>query len=272
MSQLIIDVSAIGSFNTWAIGVGGYDRIQSVVRPDNDGTNYIFKSQPSTGRESYTSAIPASRNIPTTATVSSFVVSGRLFGNSTEQASLFVVSGGVASGPGGAADVFPPAAWTSYNVSQTQVAWTPALVNDAALEIGINKASWVGGAANILCTTLYGTINFTLAAPGVLTQAATSINASGAVLNGLVNPSGANANYPVSYYFEYGPTISYGNTTTPVTGQTGTADIVASATLTGLTSNTLYHFRVVATNADKTTNGSDLTFTTSAGDRILMVL
>lgn len=271
MSQLILDVTAVGSSNTWAIGVGGYDRVQSVARPDNDGTNYIIKSYPSTGRESYT-CTPATRNVPTTAAVSSFVVTGRLFGNSTEQASLFVVSSGVASGPGPGADVVPPAAWTSYNVSQTQIGWTPALVNDASLEIGINKASWVGTGPSLLCTTLYGTINFTLAAPSATTSAATSINASGAVLNGAINPNGANATFPVSYYFEYGPTIAYGNTTTVITGQTGSSSIPTTATLTGLVSNTLYHFRMVATNADNTTNGTDLTFTTSAGDRILMVL
>jgi len=95
--------------------------------------------------------------------------------------------------------------------------------------------------------------------PTVTTQAASSINAAGATLNGLVNAKNDSA----TVTFEYGTTTSYGTTVTadqsPVTGSTDTA---VSATITGLAPNTLYHFRVVGQNSAGTSNGADLTFTT----------
>ena len=96
-------------------------------------------------------------------------------------------------------------------------------------------------------------------APAVVTTAATSLTYSGATLNGTVN-----ANSGVSSVsFNYGLTVSYGTTVTanPAT-VTGSSATSVSAPLTGLLPNTLYHYRVTATNAGGTTNGSDLTFTT----------
>ncbi|OGU07480.1 MAG: hypothetical protein A2X82_17205, partial [Geobacteraceae bacterium GWC2_55_20] len=65
--------------------------------------------------------------------------------------------------------------------------------------------------------------------------------------------------------FDYGATTGYGSSATatqsPVTGSTDTS---VSAAISGLTCNTLYHFRVNAVNSGGTTNGSDLTFTTAS--------
>ena len=44
----------------------------------------------------------------------------------------------------------------------------------------------------------------------------------------------------------------------------GAVSAAVSASVTGLSCNTVYHFRVVATNSVTTTNGSDQTFTTAA--------
>lgn len=270
MSQLILDLSAVGSNNQWANIVGGYTKPQAVARPDNDSTNYLgrFWADTGTGRQSFTSA--TTRGIPTNATINSLLVNARCLASGSENYLTFVVSGGITSGPGTL--VSATTAWTNGSASQTQVAWTPALVNDGSLEIGIQKLSWTGGDTSfIYCTTLYATVNFTLPSPTATTNAADNTTASGARLNGAVNPNGATSQYPISYYFEYGPTVAYGTTTTPANG-TGSSNIPVATSITGLTGNTTYHFRMVAKTADATINGSDMTFTTGIGDKILMVL
>jgi phosphodiesterase/alkaline phosphatase D-like protein len=94
--------------------------------------------------------------------------------------------------------------------------------------------------------------------PTVSTQPATNITPITAQLNGIVN-----ANYfETVVIFEYGPTTSYGNiiaaTQSPVIGTTNSN---VSATISGLTFNSTYHFRVKAVNSHGTTYGSDMTFT-----------
>jgi len=97
-------------------------------------------------------------------------------------------------------------------------------------------------------------------APSATTGAATVVGTSSATLNGTVNANGSST----AVTFEYGLTTSYGATVTadqsPVTGNINTA---VSTTVSGLVSNTTYHYRVVATNANGTSYGIDMTFTTA---------
>jgi hypothetical protein len=97
-------------------------------------------------------------------------------------------------------------------------------------------------------------------APRVTTDAATALSSTGATLNGTVNPNG-NA---TTYYFEYGPTKTYGTKTAVVNAGSGNARQPASQAVSGLTASTTYHFRLVATNAAGTTTGKDKAFTTLA--------
>jgi hypothetical protein len=93
--------------------------------------------------------------------------------------------------------------------------------------------------------------------PIATTNPATSIASFSATLNALLNPHGL----PTSFHFQYGTTPSYGLTTAPQ-NRTGNTFQSVGSNITGLTANTLYHFRVVASNGSGTTMGSDRTFTT----------
>jgi uncharacterized protein (TIGR02145 family) len=94
-------------------------------------------------------------------------------------------------------------------------------------------------------------------APSAVTNAATSLSAVGATLNGSVNGNGSSTDVT----FEYGLTTSYGNpvtaTPSPVTGSS-----FVSAPISGLLPHTVYHYRVKVNNCAGSRNGEDRTFTT----------
>jgi len=93
--------------------------------------------------------------------------------------------------------------------------------------------------------------------PVVATTATTNVASFSAALNGSVYPHGLTT----SVHFQYGTTTSYGLTTAPQS-RTGNAYLNISAYISSLTANTVYHFRIVATNSAGTRFGSDRTFTT----------
>ncbi|MGC2372598.1 MAG: family 16 glycosylhydrolase [Solirubrobacteraceae bacterium] len=92
--------------------------------------------------------------------------------------------------------------------------------------------------------------------PSATTGSATNVQETQATLNGTVNPN----RFDTHYYFQYGPTTSYGTNAPAPPGSdagSGTSSVPASATITGLTTGTAYHYRIVATSAGGTTYGSD---------------
>lgn len=105
----------------------------------------------------------------------------------------------------------------------------------------------------------------TAAAPTVTAPSAVSIMFTTASITTTVNANGAATDVMV----EYGTTASYGQATsmTPpqVTGNTATP---VTGALSGLTQNTLYHYRVRAINSVDTTYSADKTFTTLLGTNI----
>ena len=96
--------------------------------------------------------------------------------------------------------------------------------------------------------------------PTVTTNSATNVTENSATLNGTVNPN----NSSTTVIFEYGTSASYGTeitaTPSPVDGNSNSS---VSANLSGLQSNTTYHYRVRATNSVGISGGTDVTFTTS---------
>lgn len=97
-------------------------------------------------------------------------------------------------------------------------------------------------------------------APVVSTGTASGVTSSGATVAGSVNPEGADS----SYKFEYGTTAAYGSSSATGDAGSGSAAVNESAALTGLSPSTVYHYRLDATNATGTTDGTDATFTTPA--------
>jgi N-acetylneuraminic acid mutarotase len=93
--------------------------------------------------------------------------------------------------------------------------------------------------------------------PVVTTNLATFIASFSAKLNGSLDPHGLNT----TVYFEYGTTTSYGFSTA-LQSETGNTYRNITANINGLSANTTYHFRIVATNSAGTRRGGDKTFTT----------
>ncbi|HXJ74293.1 MAG TPA: SH3 domain-containing protein, partial [Candidatus Dormibacteraeota bacterium] len=93
-------------------------------------------------------------------------------------------------------------------------------------------------------------------APAAQTLAATAVTTSSAQLNGSINPSG----FSTTAYFEYGLTTSYGSSTASANFGTTVQNI--GFVQTGLSPNSTYHYRLVASNSQGTTRGLDAAFTT----------
>jgi hypothetical protein len=95
--------------------------------------------------------------------------------------------------------------------------------------------------------------------PGTVTGAATGIGPSSATLGGSVRPIGQ----LTVYRFEYGTTSAYGSQTTLSSAGSGFAPVAVSQAISGLAPNSLYHYRLTATNNSDTTTGSDRSFRTA---------
>jgi hypothetical protein len=97
------------------------------------------------------------------------------------------------------------------------------------------------------------------AVPTATTGNATGVTQSTARLHGSVKPNGANT----TWHFEIGTSTAYGAATPeqgPVVAGSGTTNVAAD--VGALAPGTVYHYRLVATNASGSIPGRDRTFTT----------
>ena len=100
--------------------------------------------------------------------------------------------------------------------------------------------------------------------PALRERSASLIGQTSATLNAGVNPDGA----ATTYHFEYGEPGGaegvYGHSApaTDASIGSGIAEVGVSQAVPGLQPQTIYHFRVVATNSAGTVNGPDQTFET----------
>jgi hypothetical protein len=127
-----------------------------------------------------------------------------------------------------------------------------------------------GRAALIACVPMFAALTlgavsaapaFASGKPLVETKAATGVVEKEATLNGVVNPNGA----ATKYHFEYWLTGEEKKAvkTAEASAGSGTSNVEETAVLTGLKAETVYHFRVVATNSGGTSEGAALEFETT---------
>jgi hypothetical protein len=111
---------------------------------------------------------------------------------------------------------------------------------------------------------LEGGLALAAGAPRIGHEWAERVGITTARLAAKVNPSEADTRY----HFEYGASTSYGSSV-PVPDSDigeGAADVIFGQSFGGLQAGTTYHYRIVATSAEGTSDGPDQTFTTFAGE------
>jgi len=114
-------------------------------------------------------------------------------------------------------------------------------------------------AININGTSYGEDMIFVAGAPSVVAGLPSDIKINSARVSGIVNANNATA----VNKFEYGLSTFYGNEVTAIPdSSTGNSDVSIACLLSGLTPNTLYHYRVKATNVRGTNYSSDMMFST----------
>ncbi|MFA6135770.1 MAG: fibronectin type III domain-containing protein [Candidatus Paceibacterota bacterium] len=121
----------------------------------------------------------------------------------------------------------------------------------------------------ILLTSLFGGIGAVFSQTyyygnlTVQTTPATNVSSSGAVLNGEINANG----YSTTYYFEYGTMSSFGSVTPTQSIDPYNYNKFVSYTLSNLSNNITYYYRLVAYNNNSgTIYGSTQSFNTNTGN------
>jgi DNA-binding beta-propeller fold protein YncE len=103
--------------------------------------------------------------------------------------------------------------------------------------------------------------------PRIAAQAVVSVTSGSATFSASIDPEG----FPTEYHFEYGPTVSYGESL-PLPDATIGSGFELHETIShvqDLEAGTVYHYRLVARNSDGTTYGEDQTFTTQVSGSAL---
>lgn len=115
------------------------------------------------------------------------------------------------------------------------------------------------GAQNTVTTTTNNPTPIVGVLPTAKTLSATSVARKTAVITGEVNPNKA----ATQYWFEYGTSQDFGNTTSFISVGDGALAINASAALGNLAAGTTYFYRLHAQNQFGTVNGAILSFKTT---------
>ncbi|MDO9215076.1 MAG: hypothetical protein Q7U23_14745 [Methylococcales bacterium] len=151
--------------------------------------------------------------------------------------------------------------WQGIQVRPTA---SSPLASGNITETGTSSITGINASTNLgTLTEVASTPVCVVTAPAATTNAATAITTSSAILNGIVSSNGATTT-PIS--FEYGLTTAYGSTVaaSPSSLAAGVSNNAVSASITGLTCNLGYHFRVKAINSAGTAYGNDMSFTAAS--------
>jgi hypothetical protein len=274
--------------------------LNGTVNPNGHGTTYYFEYGKGTGYGSKTSVVNAGAD--TTAVTVSAAISGLQAGQAYHFRLDATSDAGTTNGAdltftaaaaGGAAPTVTTKTATNLTSSSARLNGTvnpnglattyyfeygtstsygskTAAANAGSGKSNVNVSTTASGigagvyhfrlvATNSAGTTYGSDLTFGSAGPPVvLTGSAQGASTSGATLTGSVNPGGNATNW----WFEYGPTASYGSKTPAKSAGSGTAATGVSAAITKLTAGTTYHYRLVASSSAGTTHGGEVTFTT----------
>jgi len=123
---------------------------------------------------------------------------------------------------------------------------------------------WIAIIAFLLLGTLLLKGAALAQAPDVTTNAATGVTSDSATLNGDLTSNAS----PVNVWFQYTTDAFYIGTGGTYSNSTATQPMNSPGPFTssvgGLSANTTYHFRAMASDGNTTGNGNDTTFTTAA--------
>ncbi len=222
-----------------------------------NGTLYFSATDPTHGTEVWVLAPPAASPTATTGMPSSVAInSATLTGTVSDGGATTTVS-------------FEYGLDTSYgnNVSAGTVTANSGVTPVSALISGL--ACGTGYHYRIVATNSTATVSgsdsylVTLPCPmppSVATGAASAISTTGATLNGTAYSFGSIA----TVTFDYGQTSAYGSTVTVSNPPADSGNGAVSAAVTGLSCGTSYHYRIRGENFVGTSNGEDVSFTTTA--------
>jgi hypothetical protein len=128
---------------------------------------------------------------------------------------------------------------------------------------GLAESRGIAAGPRLLYATQHAADNVEVFAFGPLKPrveggSVSGVGSFGVTLHAGVSPEGE----PTSYFFEYGTTTGYG-LVTPVESAGGGVDTVGvEAAVGGLSADTTYHFRVVASSVNGVSRGGDVSFST----------
>ncbi len=142
--------------------------------------------------------------------------------------------------------------FTSHSVSLPVSALSPGTEYHFELIVSYGASQTVSGGPQTFTTP-------PAAEPAVSTLAASALEETEVTLNGKVDPEGGTE---AEYFFEWGVGSSgaYEHTTKAASLPSDGAEHQVSATVTGVTPGSEYHFRLVAKNKLGSAQGNDLTF------------
>ena len=184
-------------------------------------------------------------NIISPTSNTTYIASGNTINLSGDAARLVSVSWENNRGGSGIAN-----GTTSWSVSRINLYSGDNVITVTATDRASNTASDI----------LMVTYNSSILSPTVTTTQAVSINQTAATLNGLVNAHGLTS----SAYFHYGTSTSSYTGTTASRIINGTTNTTVSTSLSGLSANTTYYYRLAANNSAGISYGNQMNFTTTA--------